>query len=308
MTLREGEQVRNCNPGDLGESLTGKESLVSGNQDIWEGKETSQFIVMQDLTGQVLKKDTLFLFVDVEPHPAELTALQGIDQCPCIDERSAADINDNGAGFHQLDSLATNDVMSLRSKRSMKRDDLALAREGARVGIFYPMFLCPIGLRKRIVSHYSHSKPAQDFRRAPSNLSGAQNPGGFTMKIETDQTVERKVEIVNAITGARDFAIKSEKKRDRVFGNSVGGVSGDARDREAKLFRRCQIHAIEPGTAQGQMPYSQRLKALETWPVGTVINEKTDSFGSACRRSGFDGETRFEEAPVYLAARGCALQ
>jgi hypothetical protein len=170
------------------------------------------------------------------------------------------------------------------------------------------MFLCPIGLRKRIVSHHSHAKSAQDFRRALPNLSGAQNPGGFTMKIKTDETVERKIEIVNAITGARDFAIESEKKRDRVFGNAVRRVGGDARDRETKLLRRHQIHAIEPGTAQRQMFDTQRLKALETRPVGAIVNEKTNRFGPPRGRGGFDGETRLKEAPLYLVARGCALQ
>ena len=97
--------------------------------------------------------------------------------------------------------------MRLRGKRGMKWDDLALAREGARVGVFYSMFRCPIGQRKRIVSHYFHSKPAQDFRRASPDLSGAENSGSFPMKIETDETIERKVEIMN---GQLETATKKE--------------------------------------------------------------------------------------------------
>ena len=42
------------------------------------------------------------------------------------------------------------------------------------------------------------------------------------MKVEADETAERKVEVVNAVVGAWNLAIESEEQRDGVLGDRVG--------------------------------------------------------------------------------------
>src|SRR5947208_16640348 len=107
------------------------------------------------------------------------------------------------------------------------------------------MLLRPIGERERIIGQDFHSESAQDFRRDSSDFSSAENAGGFAMKIETDEAVEGKVKVVHTIARARDFAIEREEERDRVLGDRVRGIGGNACDRETKLLRGHQINAVE---------------------------------------------------------------
>ena len=73
------------------------------------------------------------------------------------------------------------------------------------------------------------------------------------MKIEADETVEGKIQVVNAIVRARDFAVEREEQRDRVFRNRIGRISRHASDGKAKLLRRVEIDRIKSGAAQRDM-------------------------------------------------------
>src|SRR5215813_8518139 len=99
----------------------------------------------------------------------------------------------------------------------MQRNHFAFAGQSPRLGVLDAIFLGPIGHWKRIVSQHSHSETAQDLRSHPANFSGAENPGGLAMKIKPNQTVERKIQVMNAIACAWNFAIKREKQSDRML-------------------------------------------------------------------------------------------
>ena len=58
---------------------------MGGDQDIGKGQQPSEFVVLQHLAGEIFKKDAFLFFVNVEPDPAEVTALQRLDKRLRID-------------------------------------------------------------------------------------------------------------------------------------------------------------------------------------------------------------------------------
>src|SRR5206468_2354701 len=99
------------------ERFSREESLVRSDEHVRESKQAGQVVVMQDLAGEILKENALLFFVHVEPYAAEPTALQCFDQRLCVDERAAADVDQNRARLHQLQRFPTNDVVALGSQR-----------------------------------------------------------------------------------------------------------------------------------------------------------------------------------------------
>ena len=71
-----GDQVFRGDTGDLGEGVGREKSLVRGHEDVGETDEAGEIVVLQDIVGEVLKKDTLFDLVDIESNPAGLFRLQ----------------------------------------------------------------------------------------------------------------------------------------------------------------------------------------------------------------------------------------
>ena len=106
-----------------------RKALMGGDQHVGECEQARQFIIVQDLAGEILKENALFFFVHVESHAPESTGFQRLDQRLCVDERPAADVDQDRAGLHQLERFAPDDVVRHGRKRCMQRDHFALARE-----------------------------------------------------------------------------------------------------------------------------------------------------------------------------------
>jgi len=68
---------------------------VRRDQHVGERQESCQHVVFQDLSGKVLKEDSLLFFVNVEGHPAKPSAFQCVDQGRRINELPAADVDED---------------------------------------------------------------------------------------------------------------------------------------------------------------------------------------------------------------------
>lgn len=112
--------------------------------------------------------------------------------------------------------------MRLRRERRVQRDDFALARERVCISVFDAVLLRPLDRWKWIEGQHAHSKPAQDLRGDAADCSRAENAGGLAVKVEADEAVEREVQVMHAVVGARDFAIEREQQRDGVLGDRIG--------------------------------------------------------------------------------------
>ena len=147
-------------------------------------------------------------------------------------------------------------MVGLGRERCVQGDDVALSSERAGVGVFDAVLPRPLDRWKRIERQHPHAEPPQDLRGDAADSSGAENAGGLAVKIESDEAIEREIEVVHAIARPGNFAIESEQQRDRMFGDGVRRVSRDTRDREPQLFGGGDVNAVVSGAAQGDVLYA----------------------------------------------------
>jgi RecA/RadA recombinase len=70
-----------------------------------------------------------FVIVDVQPRPPELAGLQGRDQGFVIDQCAASGVHDDGAVFHQRNSLHVQKPDRLRRGRAVQGQDIAFGQQ-----------------------------------------------------------------------------------------------------------------------------------------------------------------------------------
>ena len=68
---------------------------MRGDEDVWKTEQPSEVIVLQHLTGEIFEEDAFLLFVNIERDAAEMAALQRLDKRLRVDERAAADVDDD---------------------------------------------------------------------------------------------------------------------------------------------------------------------------------------------------------------------
>ena len=112
------------------------------------------------------KKDAFFLFIDVESHAAEAAGFKRFDQCLGVDERAAADVDQDRPGF--INSSVSRRMMWCVSwrERRVERDHFAFAREQSCASVYStPMLLRPFDRGKRIVTPARASQTRAGFAR-----------------------------------------------------------------------------------------------------------------------------------------------
>ena len=176
------------------------------------------------------------------------------------------------------------------------------------VGVFDAVLLRPLGRWKRIEREHAHAEAAQDLRGDAADFSRAENAGGLAVQVEADEAVEREVQVMHAVVGARDFAIEREEQRDGVLGDGVGRVGRDARDREAEFLRGGEVDAVEAGAAQRDVLHAELRERFEARAVHAVIHERADGLRAVRGRGGFGGEAAVHETPLDVESGGGALE
>ena len=89
-----------------------------------------------------------------------------------------------------------------------------------------------------------------------------------------------------------------------MFGNCMGRVSRNARNRNAQSLRRSGIYIVKPRTTQRYMTHTVCLKDFQAWLVQTIAHKRTNCiYSTRCRRS-IDVEAKVVEDPVHIAALG----
>ena len=72
--LKVGE-VLQSGPGNLTQCCAGKEGLMTRDQDIWKGKQSSEDIVLHDGTGLVFKEQAVLLLVNIDSKVTDMPRL-----------------------------------------------------------------------------------------------------------------------------------------------------------------------------------------------------------------------------------------
>ena len=65
-----------------GQRLVREERLVAGDQDVGEGEQALEDVVLDDLVGEVLEEQVGLLLVDVDGEVADPAGLQPLDRRP----------------------------------------------------------------------------------------------------------------------------------------------------------------------------------------------------------------------------------
>src|SRR5579884_286626 len=78
-TALERGDVLQGDPRDLLEGLLGEERLVRSDEDVREGEQARQYVVLEDAIRQVFEEHALFFLVDVEPRRAKVPGLERVD-------------------------------------------------------------------------------------------------------------------------------------------------------------------------------------------------------------------------------------
>ena len=79
-------EIAECDLSNLLEGLGREEPLVTTDQDIMEGHQAHQQVVLNDLTGVIVVEQFAFSFIDIHRHPTQPLRLQRLDDCRGIYE------------------------------------------------------------------------------------------------------------------------------------------------------------------------------------------------------------------------------
>src|SRR5690606_15223768 len=127
---------------------------------------------------------------------------------------------------------------------------------------------------------------------------------GFALKVETHQTLQRKVLLAHAQIGAVDLAVERLEQRDGVLRHAVRRVGGHAGDGEPQLAGGVEVDVVETRATQRDMAHARGGERGEGVALEIVVYEHADS--PRALRAGERGrpETKFMEPPVDLARSG----
>ena len=104
-----------CRVGDVAQRLTGEEGLVAGDQDVGEGQQALEHVVLDDLRGEILEEQVGLLLVDVDGEIADLAALQALDHGAGVDQAASAGIDQHKPALGPGDAVGIDDVPGLRA-------------------------------------------------------------------------------------------------------------------------------------------------------------------------------------------------
>lgn len=208
--------------GDFAKGFVREESLVRGDEDVWEGKEHGKFIVEEDLARKIFEEDAFFFLINIERDTPELATLESVQQRSGIDEFAAAGVDDVCAFLHLTDPFFVQQMHGFRGERKVQGNNVAADEQIRERNILDGLLRSPIRGWIRIEGEDFRAEPFEDFSGDFADFPGAHKPHSFAVEIETNEAVQREVVFANAIVGAVNFAIESEQEADGVFGNGVG--------------------------------------------------------------------------------------
>src|SRR5688572_5717626 len=102
---------------------------MAGDDDVWEGQESTERIVTDDRAGTVLEKNLFLFFVDVQTERANLAALERINDGQGVDQGAPAGVDEHGAIPHQFQSSRIDHMFILWSKRAVQCDQVRLLEQ-----------------------------------------------------------------------------------------------------------------------------------------------------------------------------------
>ena len=132
----------------------------------------------------------------------------------------------------------------------------------------------PIGRGKWIEGEHLQPESAQDLRSNAPDFAGTENTGSLAVQVEADKPAEREVEVMHAVTCARNLAIEREQQRYGVLCDGVRRIAGTRVTEKPSSFAAARSMPVESSAPQRYVCLSDR--ATERTPTiptirGTII-------------------------------------
>ncbi len=285
-------------PGDTGHGFFGEEGLMPGDQHVRKGQKPGEHIVLNDGLGEVFKEHIGFVFVDVQPQPADLVIFQSVNDGARVDQAATAGIDDHDGVFHRTDGLFIDHVSGLRCERAVQTDNVAVPEQRVQIG--RDDGVVTRLERKRVVGQNLAAKAGQDVGRHLADATHTDNTGGLVMQVEAHQAIEGEIALPHPCIGLVQFAVERQDHADRMLGHGIGGIGGDVDDIYAELSGRFHIHIVKARTAQGDMFDSGPGQMLYDGAVQCVIDENTDRVRTFDQRQGLVVQMGLYEGQVVV--------
>ena len=124
MSEFKGADVPQRRIGDPRQGLAGEEALVRRDEHVRERQQPGEYVVLEYLVRQILEEHACFLFVHVQSGGTDVTALQGGDQSPAIEQRAPPRVDQEHPALHPRDRVRVDEVVRSRRQRHVKGDDV----------------------------------------------------------------------------------------------------------------------------------------------------------------------------------------
>ena len=208
-------------------------------------------------------------------------------------EPAAAGVDQHRALAQQPERVVVHQVMRVRRQRTVQRHDVALGEQRLDGGVGGAERRH--GRRgKRIAGEDAAAEAGQQPHDHLADLAGADDAGGLAVHVEADQAVEGEVAVADAGDGARDVAVEREDQRDRVLGDRVRRIGGDAHDADAELGGGGEIDLVEAGAAQRDEAGAALRELAEDGGVEVIVDEGRDDLEAAGQLAGGGVEVGLE--------------
>ena len=212
-------------------------------QNIVECQQSSQNVVFQHLSREILEEVFAFFFVHVETRGADFAGLQRVDQRFRVDQPAASGVDDHHAPLHRRDAAGVDQMVGLAVERAMQRNNVRLRVYFIKRRVSHPGFGGKRVIRIGVEHQHGHPEPAENFRRQPSDPSAADDARRLARHIEPHQPADRKISIPRARVCLMRFPIERQNQRDGMFGDRMRRVFRYSDDIDAPV-RRLEIDVI----------------------------------------------------------------
>src|SRR5690606_37042498 len=238
--------------------LTGEKSLVAGDQDVREGEQPGEYVVLNHGAGEVLVEEIGLLLVDVEPEGADPATLQRLDHRARVDQPSPARVDEDHARLHPLQSRLIDQVMCGGGEGEMERNDVGRGEQLLQGYVLTPDFEYRV-VRVRIVRKDPAAEAVHDPGEHRADLARADHSDSLPVEVEAEQPVQREVALAHPGVRAVELPVEGEEQPHRVLRDRVRRVCRDANDGDPRASRVLEV----PETASGANITVVRVRSEE---------------------------------------------
>ena len=205
------------------------------------------------------------------------------DQIFCTDQSSAWCIYENYAILHPGNRFFIYHMMRFRCKRTVQTDQITDCQQSVQRNIFQSGAFVWI----KIISNDFHPKSLTDSCHCKTNLSGTYDPGCFSIQINSHEPIQWEVIFSAFDICFMGMTICGKYQRHSVFGNCLGGISGNTKNFYATFCSFVQVYIIISCTAHQYQSYSLMSQFFNDFCSEICIYKRTDSIVSCGQRCSF---------------------